>query len=147
MKPAAWILRDDTTAADRDAAAVVDAGLDGFNRAAAALREVRPLAAYARSDAGTVVGGLLGRTWGECAELQQLWVDDGWRGRGLGTALVGRFEAMARERGCRLAYLDTFSFQAPDFYRRLGWTTAHTIAGYAPGIERHSMTKRLEPDR
>lgn len=144
MKPDGWTLVDDDTAADRAAAGVVDAGLDGFNIAAAPLHDVRPLACHARNDAGIVVGGFVGRTWGACAELQQIWVDDGWRGRGLGSALLARFEAMAASRGCTLAYLDTFSFQAPAFYRRLGWETAHVIAGFAPGIEKHRMIRRLK---
>jgi len=91
-----------------------------------------------------VIGGALGRTWGECAELQQLWVHSAWRGVGIGDALVGRFESVATLRGCRLAYLDTFSFQAPDFYRRLGWEVVHAIAGFAPGVEKLRMQKRLQ---
>jgi GNAT superfamily N-acetyltransferase len=143
MKPAGWSLIDDAEAADREAAAVIDAGLDGFNLAAASLNDVRPLACYARSAQGVVIGGLIGRTWGECAELQQLWVEEAWRGLGIGAALVRRFEAMASVRGCTLAYLDTFSFQAPEFYRRLGWTVVRTIEGFAPGVAKHAMEKRL----
>jgi len=143
MQPVDWTLIDDDTAADHAAASVVEAGLDGYNLAAAPLHDVRPLACHARGDDGTVIGGLIGRTWGDCAELQQLWVHESWRGQGLGSALLARFEAMAASRGCGLGYLYTFSFQAPGFYRRHGWTTAHTLAGYAPGIEKHTMTKRL----
>lgn len=40
-------------------------------------------------------------------------------------------------------YLDTFSFQAPEFYRRCGYATALRIDGFADGIAKHLMVKRL----
>lgn len=57
-----------------DAAAAVDSGLDGFNAAAAPLHEVRALAVFARDASGAVLGGAIGRHWGEACELQELWV-------------------------------------------------------------------------
>jgi GNAT superfamily N-acetyltransferase len=146
MNSPAWSLVNDAEATDRAAAAVVDSGLGAFNVAAAPLNEVRTVACFARKsagDAGGVIGGVIGRTWGDCAEIQQLWVNSAWRGVGIGSALVARFESIAALRGCSLAYLDTFSFQAPDFYRRLGWDLIHTISGFGPGIAKHTMQKRL----
>lgn len=127
------------------AAAQVDAGLDAANGREPALAQVRPLQVYARDAAGQVLGGAVGRTWGGCAELQQLWVADAQRGAGLGTALMRQFEAAAAARGVRLVYLETFSFQAPAFYARCGYGVALTIAGFAPGIEKHVFTKALVP--
>ena len=60
---------------------VVDAGLDAHNHAAASLDDVRPLAAIASLPSGEVIGGAVGRTWGGCCELLQLWVHPGHRGR------------------------------------------------------------------
>ncbi|HMM83867.1 GNAT family N-acetyltransferase [Azohydromonas sp.] len=131
---------------DGDAVAAVDHGLDEANRRAAPqLADVRALACVARDADGAVIGGAVGRTWGECAELQQLWVDARHRGRGLGTALLRRFEARAAGRGCTLVYCSTFSFQAPAFYRRLGYEETHRIAGFACGIEKFHCQRRLPP--
>ena len=58
---------------------------------------------------------------------------------------MAAFEAKARERGCRLVYLDTFSFQAAPFYERLGYVRVHSIDGFAPGIAKHTYQKRLDP--
>ncbi len=52
-------------------AAIVDAGLGGFNDAAAPLHEVRPMSCFARTPDGAVLGGAVGRTWGPAAEIQQ----------------------------------------------------------------------------
>ena len=126
---------------DAAAARVVDEGLGDANLAAAPLDEVQSLSAFARTDAGEVVGGAIGRTWGRCCELQQLWVHPDWRRRGIARQLVRAVEAQARERGCGVFYLETFSFQAPAFYRTLGYEARFTIAGFAPGIEKHLMVR------
>ncbi len=134
---------DAVPASERD---VVDAGLDAFNDAAAPLHEVTPLACFARDDDGTVVGGAIGRTWGPAAEIQQLWVSEVHRGRGLGTALVRAFEARAAHRGCRSCYLETLSFQAPRFYESLGYRVAFELRELPYGIVRCTMLKELGTD-
>jgi len=128
--------------ADLDA---VDAGLDAFNDAEPELRRVQPLAVLARDAQGRVLGGALGRSWGECAELQQLWVHDEGRRRGVGRRLMALFEAEAAGRGCRLVYLDTFSFHAPDFYRKLGYQEVLQTAGFTGGIVKFTFHKTLAP--
>jgi len=89
------------------------------------------------------LGGAVGRTWGEAAELQQLWVAKDLRGRGVGARLLSLFEAAARQRGCRLVYLDTFTFQAPDFYLKQGYETACRFDGFPGGISKFVMRKTL----
>lgn len=121
---------------------IVDQGLGDSNEAAAPLHEVRPLSCFARSAGGEVVGGAVGRTWGECCELQQLWVRPDCRRQGLGARLVRLFEQRAEERGCRTFYLETFSFQAPALYRALGYEVQLEIAGFGPGIAKYTMIRR-----
>jgi ribosomal protein S18 acetylase RimI-like enzyme len=125
-----------------DDALVVDAGLGASNEAAAPLHEVRPLGCFARAADGSVVGGAIGRTWGRCCELQQLWVDPTGRRRGLGARLVRAFEKHAEARGCDTFYLETFSFQAPRLYAALGYEVAHELRGYGPGISKFLMVRR-----
>jgi GNAT superfamily N-acetyltransferase len=126
--------------------AVVDAGLDQYNRAEPELARVRRLSVLARSPAGGVVGGAVGRTWGECGELLQLWVSEAQRRSGVGAALLGLFEREARARGCTLVYLTTFSFQAPGFYLRHGYLNVLETRGYTGGIARYTMHKHLRAD-
>jgi ribosomal protein S18 acetylase RimI-like enzyme len=121
----------------------VDMGLGEANDAAAPLHEVRRLSAFARADDGDVIGGAVGRTWGACCELQQLWVATTHRRHGIAARLVREFERRARERGCSTFYLETFSFQAPGLYRALGYEVAHEIRGFAPDIVKYLMVKNL----
>ncbi len=125
------------------AAAFVDAGLDEFNIAAAPLDDVQSLHVIAQAPDGTVVGGAIGRTWGECCELQQLWVSAESRSTGIGTQLMDTFEQNAQSRGCQLLYLDTFSFQAPSFYRARGFEEVLRIEGFTGGVIKFTMQKRL----
>ena len=130
-------------------AGIVDAGLDASNLSAAPLGDVRPITCVARDASGDVVGGLVGRTWGECAELQQLWVTPEQRRKGIGTRLVKLFEARVKTRGCRTLYLTTFSFQAPALYRSLGYRPAAEVRGFPDGIVKYLMVRTVaaEVDR
>ena len=124
---------------------IVDDGLGEANALAAPLAEVRGLSCFARLPAGAVIGGAVGRTWGECCELQQLWVDPAHRRRGVGARLVRLFEERAATRGCSTFFLETFSFQAPSFYETLGYVHATEFHGFPHGIVKHVMVRRAVP--
>lgn len=119
----------------------VDDGLESHNWAAAPLGDVRPLAAFVRGPGGEVVGGAVGRTWGACCELLQLWVQQEHRGAGVASRLLAEFEQRAATRGCHIYYLTTLSFQAPAFYERHGYGVLAQITGYPQGIVKYLMHK------
>ncbi len=126
-----------------DAAVVVDAGLGASNDAAAPLHEVQPLGCFARLPGGEVVGGAVGRTWGTCCELQQLWVEAAQRRHGVGKRLVEQFHERAQARGCRTFYLETYSFQAPNLYRSLGYEVKLELRGFGEGIVKFTMVREV----
>jgi ribosomal protein S18 acetylase RimI-like enzyme len=141
-----WVI-DLAEEIDEDAAGIVDRGLGEFNASAAPLHDVQALACFARTQEdsviGSVIGGVVGRSWGLCCELQQLWVDPAYRHRGIASQLVRAFEGRAWERGCRSVYLETFSFQAPALYRSLGYEVRLELSGFAPGISKFVMAREL----
>lgn len=124
-----------------EALRLVDAGLEEHNHALAPLADVSPLAAFATEPSGQVVGGAVGRTWGRCCELLQLWVVPEHRTRGVGSRLLRDFESRARVRGCQVFYLTTLSYQAPAFYRKHGYEALAQISGYPNGIVKYLMHK------
>ena len=124
-------------------AKVIDAGLDEFNGAAADFSGVVPFTSTARDDAGTIVGGVIARRWGQCCEIQQMWVDESQRSSGIGSRLMEQVDAHARDNGCSLIYLETFSFQAPEFYAKHGFTIACQFDGFAEGVSKFIMHKTL----
>jgi GNAT superfamily N-acetyltransferase len=72
-----------------------------------------------------------------------LWVADRYRKHGVGSQLMAGAEAAAREQGCRGAYLDTFTFQAPKFYERLGYREFGRLNDFPPGHARIWFSKAL----
>ena len=103
-----------------------------------------PLHVWVLDDAGGLAGGLVGHTWATWLHVTYLWVDERHRGSGLGSGLLSRAERTAREdRGCRSARVETWDFQAPDFYRRHGYEVVCVIPDYPPGITEYTLTKRL----
>jgi ribosomal protein S18 acetylase RimI-like enzyme len=121
----------------------IDAGLERHNQSVAPVAEVRPLASFASQPSGQIVGGAVGRTWGRCCELLQLWVEPGHRASGVGSRLLQQFEARARSRQCSVFYLTTLSYQAPDFYRKHGYVSLAEISGYPNGIAKYLMHKTI----
>ena len=71
----------------------------GEASAAMGLGDEVELAIFVR-DADMVVAGITGWTWGDCCELQSLWVAPSLRGRGLATRLIAAAETEAGGRGC-----------------------------------------------
>jgi GNAT superfamily N-acetyltransferase len=68
-----------------------------------------------------VKGGLWGEIYWNWLTIYLLIIPQNVRGQGIGSNLLQRAEAFARQNGCIGVYLDTFSFQAPDFYRKHGY--------------------------
>jgi GNAT superfamily N-acetyltransferase len=93
-------------------------------------------------DSGEVVGGLYGSTWMSYLYVNLLFVPESMRSTGVGRKLMMEAEAEALRRGCHNVVLDTFSFQAPDFYKKLGYSVFGTL-DYPPHHSRFYLTKRL----
>jgi GNAT superfamily N-acetyltransferase len=115
-----------------------------FNANATGYHDARLLAGRICDEAGTVVAGFSGYTWGGCCELANVWVDQRRRGQGLGTRLLRRAEDEARARGCRRIVLATHTFQAPGFYERMGYQRKYAIEGRPHGFEDVIYVKVLD---
>ncbi|MFC4810384.1 tetratricopeptide repeat protein [Paenibacillus sp. GCM10023250] len=85
---------------------------------------------------GRIIGGVLSVCCWNWLEIDILWVDDAYRGRGVGSALLEAAEREARKRDCAFVKLNTFSFQAPAFYARHGYAELAVIED-APAGHRH----------
>ena len=129
------------TPSSEDVAALID-GLIAFNDAAAEKQNRVPLAVFAKKD-GKIVGGAYGASQWRWLYINFLWVDSHYRRTGVGTQLMQKIEAAAKERGCVGSHLDTFSFQALGFYQRLGYELYGTIRDYPPGHSRHYLCRQF----
>ncbi len=107
------------------------------------IEEGQDLAVFLKTDQNKMVGGVYGWTWGKCLEIQYLWIHPSLRGQGYGQKLITVIEQQAVDRGCIQVILDTFSFQAPEFYRKLGYELFGTIDGYPNQCRKFFLKKQL----
>ena len=128
------------TAADREA---ILAPLRAYNLAQAGDGKSELLALLVRDDQDEILGGLYGRFFYQWLFIELLSVPDQARGQGMGSRLMKMAEDLAREKGCVGIWLDTFDFQAPAFYQKLGFSEVGQITDYPPGHRRFFLQKRL----
>jgi GNAT superfamily N-acetyltransferase len=117
--------------------------LRAYNTAAVGNGDYHPLAVTIR-DKGKIVAGLVAEMYWGWMYVNLLWVSERRRGKGFGRSLLERAEAEAKKRGVRNVYLDSFTFQAPDFYLRLGYREFGRLEGFPAGHDRVWMTKALQ---
>lgn len=113
------------------------------NKEKVAYTEEEKMSFVLKNEEENIVGGLVGHTdWG-CFFVDLLWVDDSLRGLGKGQELLETAETYARENGCRLIRLETFSFQAPNFYKKLGFKVMGELKDFPKGFTHYYMYKDL----
>jgi len=114
-----------------------------FNVQATGISDGKLVALFLRDNNGAAVGGIYGWTWGATCFVRYLYVPAHLRNQGHGAGLMRTLEAEARARGCRQIVLETHEFQAPDFYRRLGFEISGCVEGYPRDHRCFTMVKRL----
>lgn len=117
--------------------------IEAFNEAAWPRHQPwQELGLFLRGKDG-VAGGLFGETYAGWLFIRYLWLSAPLRHQRLGTGLLRLAERRAVERGCHAAHVDSFSFQAPEFYRRQGYEEFGRLP-YPPRGERVFLRKRLD---
>jgi GNAT superfamily N-acetyltransferase len=104
-----------------------------YNARATGYFDGRTYSSVQRDHSGRIRAGISGYTWGGCCYISYLWVDEGERGRGIGSALVKAAEEYAKSVRCPRMLLATHSFQAPAFYERLGYKQEAVVQDHPPG--------------
>ncbi|MBU3131004.1 GNAT family N-acetyltransferase [Clostridium gasigenes] len=118
-----------------------------YNLAHIELREVKPIAIFVNDENDNKIGGISAETHGNWLEVSFLWVDEKLRGQKIGSKLLKDVEVEAIKRGCKYSFLDTFSFQAKDFYVKLGYKEVFTLEDYPLTSKRHYFVKRLKENK
>jgi GNAT superfamily N-acetyltransferase len=119
------------------------AGLEASHPDSLGALEPEPLALLLHDPAGRLVGGLIGRSFWGWLLIELLWIDAAHRGSGHGRRLMASAEEEGRRRGCHHARVDTFSFQAPQFYEKCGYARVGTLDDFPTGHQRHFYAKPL----
>ena len=118
-------------------------GLLRFNREQAGPFHYARTVMSVRDGKGRLLGGLILQSYWRESYIELLWMSERARGTGFGSRLLKQAESRARRRGGRLIHLNTYSFQAPDFYEKLGYRRFGGMSGSPQGHSRHFYVKRL----
>src|SRR3989344_3433546 len=84
-------------------------------------------------DNDKTIGGITCTVLWNGMEINSLWVDESIRGKNWGRKLVEMAEEEAIKRGCTIAYTNTFSWQAPEFYTKLGYKEYGKLENFPEG--------------
>ncbi len=117
--------------------------LRAYNKQAGQIDQGTGMGIFIRDEDETLIGGVSAYIWGTTAEINFLWLDDSLRGKGVGQQLMAEIEKAALERGATQAILSTYTFQAPDFYQRLGYEVTAVIDGMGEGHKKLYLRKSL----
>ena len=78
-----------------------------------------PLNIYAEDEMGNLMAGMVAETFGNWLEIEYLYVRDDLRGQGFGSKILEMAEKESKTRGCKYSFVNTFNFQAPNFYEKI----------------------------
>lgn len=110
-------------------------------------KEMKPLdffAYFIRDEQERIVGGCAGDNMYGGLYVGQLWVTELLRGKGYGTKLMSLAEELARIDQCRFITVNTFGWEALDFYKKLGFYVEFERHGYDKDSIFYFLRKNLD---
>lgn len=99
--------------------------------------------ACALTEDSLLMGGATGRTEFQRLFVNFLWVDQQWRGTGLGAEALHKLEALAIERGCVDSIIETLDDRVAGWYQRTGYVLIAHIPRYCGPWNRHILLRSL----
>ena len=122
---------------------IIGRGINEYNKQQAGEDRAKRLIFALTGPDQVVVGGVVALIYWDWLFVDLMWVKEELRGRGYGHRLLTMVEDEARKYGAKDVYLDTFSFQAPDFYKKHGYHVFGELHDFPAGHQRYFMTKAL----
>ncbi|QAA32470.1 GNAT family N-acetyltransferase [Clostridium manihotivorum] len=127
--------------------ATVDTGIVEYNASKVPFTQAPafiPLNRVIKNSEGETLAGIntMIYCW-NCLYVDVLWVKEGFRDKGYGSILLKEVETIAKEKGCKLIHLDTFDFQAKDFYLKHGYEVFGILEDCPESHNRYYLKKTL----
>ena len=92
---------------------------------------------------GKIIAGIVAASTFDTLEVEFLFVDENYRGKNLGTELLKHAENTAKMNGLKSILLNTYSFQAPEFYKKHGYSELLKIDPCFGEFSQSYFTKKL----
>jgi GNAT superfamily N-acetyltransferase len=97
--------------------------------------------ACAMTERSSLIGGATGRTEFNRLFIDYLWIAPQWRLRGLASEALHKIEALAAQRGCIDAIIETLDDDIAQWYQRAGYVPIAQVPGYCGPWSRHTLLK------
>jgi GNAT superfamily N-acetyltransferase len=123
---------------------IIGGGISDYNTQQAGDDHGKNLCFILKAPDGSVVGGVIGATYWDWLYINLMWLKEELRRCGYGSRLLALAEEEGSQRGAKHAYLDTFSFQAPEFYKKNGYRVFGELQDFPTGHARYFMVKELK---
>jgi ribosomal protein S18 acetylase RimI-like enzyme len=120
---------------------------EGFSRHAIAATghdEKFEAVAFIASDKGNFAGAIVVELFWGALHIKYVYVEDTYRNQGIATQLMEDALDHGRHHKCPFAFVETMSFQALEFYQKMGFVLEFTRAGYKHGTSFHYLRKDLK---
>ncbi len=120
-------------------------GIKEYNMPYLGVWEDEPFTLYIKDVGDKVIAGLFGKWYKTISRLEiaYFWVDKNHRHKKFGSRLIEAAEDFGRKKGVQCISLYTLDFQAPDFYKKLGFECVGIVPKWANGHDAHFMRKAL----
>ena len=122
---------------------IIGQGITDYNTQQAGQDKGKNLCFVVKNPEGEIVGGVIGTTYWDWMSIELMWLREDMRRQGYGRELLLMAEEEGRQRGAKHVFLDTFSFQAPDFYKKYGYQVFGELRDFPSGHTRYFLTKDL----
>ncbi len=124
--------------------AVVTEGLVSFYESITGETRDREFSIFLKNDSGKIVGGLQAFFDTESIYIDSFWVDEKLRRQGFGTKLLNEAEQEAIKNGCVFSLVDTWNFQAEEFYLKNGYENIGELKNYWHNYSKIFLRKKLK---
>ncbi len=131
---------------DEEFSRFLQSKLTRFNDMNSSLRDpnAEPLHIEVVDEHGKFVGGVSAVTYWGWVVIELFYVNEQWRGQGIGKSLLERTETEAQKRGCKRSHVSTYDFQALEFYKKYGYAVIGHMDDYPDGHTFYWLRKDFE---
>ncbi len=98
---------------------------------------------FAAEDNGKIAGVITGRAYYNEVHIGDLIVGKDYRRAGVGSKLVAAVENAYKGKGYEKIALTTFGFQAPEFYKKLGYELEYVRKDNDPMLSKYFYLKKI----
>ena len=122
---------------------IIDDGITQYNIQQIGKQKYIPVGSFARKG-DKVIGGITGNMYWNYLFIDLMWIEDEYRGQGIGKQLIDEFEKLSIKHGIYKSHLYTASFQSLDFYKKCGYSVVGQLEDMPEGETEYMLYKRLQ---